>query len=652
MSFGFNKFAIVFAVILLISLASTAYACTITIGSERVELQSPTSGPSQNITAENGANINVSELFNISSYSGSDCNGNIKATAFIYRYDSSTGYWTNIASTSTQTTAIRTGDFNFTWTNAFSVSSNYTRYRVTGVITDVNDLQIKSMDSYVDLTNNTCTGLTIAAQPYSLYENTSSTKTFTITNNTNQSFSLSSLGVSFSTALISSGGVSYESSVPAYTTKNVSVTLNAGAVSTNTIVTGTYSVSGYLGSTFCSNTTIGNKNFDVNVLDGTGTTTTSTTTPSKCADLAFSATDFAVDEGTTTQKTIYLKNNGVYRFELLDLSYTQNGIELSKFYNEQYAYPGELADIVFNVKTPSLTSDNYYKNTITAKGTFSDGTYCQFTDIKSADFNTLVRNVTNTASSASFSTCAGFSISASAHVNVENYGLVPITITNNTSQTATIYVESELDVSPTVIVLPMNSSISRDISFNIQKPTSEIALRAQVSGCTITPTTITVSNTAKGTIAQMTMSAATKVDGNVTKVVLSINNPTNKVFTGILQIETPAGWSAEDRQIVVAPGKNTIEFKLTPGTNALPGSGKATFMADNEKISADFSTIGGSEGAGLAGLAGLFGLAQLPLGIGMLLVIIIAAILIASVVMNGAPNEKENAQIQNWQTRR
>ena len=490
---------------------------------------------------------------------------------------------------------------------------------------------------------DSCSLVVLGTNTISVNEGSSATTTFTVRNDNNGDFVISSLGVYFNNSLISSGSVQYNSTVPAHTTGNITVNVNSGYVTANTSVVGTLSVNGSInGYGTCYSTTIGLKDFNVNIYE-TGSTGTYTSTTA-CDDLDIQVRDFYVNENQETQQTFYIKNNGVLRFEVLEAKLTSNGVTLSDYYNEKYAFSGELADIVVKAVAPNVTEDKTYSNTLQVRGMFSDGRTCAFNNIKDKNFSVLVKNK----GAAFFSNCGNLKIDVPGTISADNAGVVPFTITTGTDKPATIYVESELDVSPTIIVLPENTSISRTVSFITNVPSAHMTFRPVIEGCSLASTDVVVRNTAQGDLSSVTMTTSVVQDANASfaKIIVEINNPTSKVFTGLLQVDAPAGWKAEDRQFVIVPGKSTAEIRLDRvANNAVAGNGKVKFTADGKTITADFGPSAGENA-----FAGLFGLGTVAGGlIALILIIIIAAILVVGIVRNSHPAEKETSQVDDWE---
>jgi len=628
-------------VAMLLFLACGALACSVNLSNEKTELRSNTNGYATSISAQLNSPIDIMTSFTVNSLSGSDCNGNLQAKETIFRYNTNTGSWEQFRTTSTKSQGIGVGDFVFIWNDEFNISSssNYTRYRVDATVLDNNGNTLDTDSAYVDVQNNTCSGIKINTSTITMNENSSATRTFTIENNTNTAFNISSLGVLFTNTLITSGSANYNNLVNPYSSTNLSLALNSGNVSGDTTVTGTISLSGNLGSTFCSSSMIGQKNFDVTVQEN-GTNNNNNNNPSSvsdCDDLSLVVNDFYVNENSTTQQPFYLKNNGLLRFEITEVQLTSNGLALSNYFNEKYAFNGELADIVVNAVGPNVTENKTYNNSIKVRGVFSDGTTCSFSNIKDANFNVIVKNT----SIASFTSCTNLAITAPSVVNAENFGSIPFTVTNGTSKNAVVYVESSLDVTPTIIALPPNSSISREITFQINTPSEQVVFRPIIDGCNLQSTTVLVKNNAAGNMSNLTMSAKAQNDGDILRVIVEIKNSSSKIFSGTLTTSAPAGWMDDSRAFTVAPGNNTIEIDLVRGNNQRTGSGSVTFSSNGEQISANLNSNNGS-------LAGFFTLGEIAGGIGLIVLILIILIVLAVILSRDSGSPKETNQVDDW----
>ena len=612
--------------VLVLFLAGAASAsCAISISDTITELRSNTDGYDTSISAENNSPIDIRISFTIDDLSGTDCNGNIRAKAVVYRYNENTDTWESFRTTTTKSQTLDEDDFVFIWDNEFNAqsTSTYNRYRVEGKVLDNNSAELESENAFVDVQDNSCAGIILNVNDITMSEDDSVDEIFEIENNTNTEFDISSLQIYFSNSLITSGSADYDTTVYDHDTTDVDVTLDSGSVSSDTTITGSFRVAGYLGSTYCSATTIGYESFDVTVEnDGGG----STPDPSSdCDDLELTVHDFTMNEGSESQQTFYLKNNSTKRFEVLDVQLTQNGLALQDYFTERYAFAGELADIVVKATAGNVFQNKLFENRIKVKGVFSDGKSCSYDNIESKTFNASIIDSTG---SASFGSCANFSISAPGAISVENFGKIPITITNGTNGRATIYVESALDVSPTIISLPGNSSVSREIVVSISGTNGEVTLRPDVEGCSIPATRVLVNNTARGNLSAVTITSAVVRDANtgIITLHLTINNLTNRVYTGNLSFSAPQGWVINDRMVTIVPGTNIVDLPFGQTSNATQGTGTATFSANGESISTTF-TMGGDVFGGFFGF-GIFGLTA----IGAIILIIIIAIIIVAIV--------------------
>ncbi len=619
-------------VLVFVFLVAGASACSVNLTNEKVELRSNTDGYATSISAEDNSPIDIRVTFTINDVSGSDCAANVKVNSKIYRKTSS-GDWTLYRTTTIKTQELQEDEFSFTWTDDFTVDDYYERYRVDTNIFDSNNGNLEEMSSsYIDMVNNSCSGIKLVTSDMTIDEGNDATRTFRVENNTNKTFEINNVSVLSTNALIRSGSVNYDSTVSRYSQEVVDVTINAGYVSSDSSTTATFAVSGYIDGTFCSETAIGRKSFTVTVLDtgSSGSNSGSYTSTPDCEDLRLVTKNFEMNEGSESTQIFYLENNSTKRFEVLDVQTTSNGIDLRAYYNEQYAFPGEVADIIMKATSANVFSNQTYENTIKVKGQFSDGRSCSFDNIQKRTFSTTVLD----SQKASFASCNNFSINAPEAVSFENFGNIPITIVNGTNQRADIYIEGDIEASPTQISLPANSSISRELSVSLRGTNGTITLRPSVEGCYYATKRISVSNTAKGTLSALTMTASVEEDTNSAKILIGIDNPTTKIFSGVLSVSTPQGWYSNDKEVTITPGRNNFEIFLNKTTNAVSGTVTVAFKANGEQITQQVS-LGGAVFAGLfawGGLAGSF-LA--------LLLIVIVVLLIVGLISAGAPEKKE-----------
>lgn len=615
-------------------------ACSIDLSNFTVELRSDQDGYANTIYAENNSEIDIKINFDID-YIGdqADCATNIGAKAEIFRWNNTTNDWVRIRTTTTKTQALEEDIFSFTWSNDFSISNSYDRYKVEGILQN-GTTELDRKESYIDIENNTCSGIILRTTNFEIDEGRSKREYFYIENNTNKHFDVSNAEIYFTSSGVTSGSVDFPSRVNMRNTASISVNLNANNVSRDTTVTGRFRVSGYLDGTFCSINNIGEKTFDVKILDR-GTTSPGTTTPSGvCADLQLITRDFEMNESSTAQEIFYLKNNSTKRFEILEVKTTSSGLDVESFYLEKYAHPNNLANIVVKTIAGNVTQNRLYENTIQVRGRFSDGTTCSFTNIGERSFITTVKDVSQNTTQ----TCEGFSINVANTVELQNAGTIPLTITNNTSRTANVYVESNLQVSPALITLPANSSITRELSVSVINRDGTITLRPDIFGC---PTAgaiqvINVKNTASGELQSIIVNNRVETDQNSIKLIVEFDNPTNKLFTGIVSF-SGARWISEDKLVTLAPGQNFVEMRLIPSGQNQSQTGKISFTSNGQTIEKDVTLTATNL------LTGLFGFGSGIAGFGIFLIIVIIAILIVVYIIDYNNNQISQEDKEAWQ---
>lgn len=623
----FKSVAIALVFVLLIAGAS---ACSINITNEKLELRSNTDGYLTNISAEDNSPIDIRVTFTITDVSGSGCANNVRVNSKIYRKTTS-GDWQLHRTTSIKTQELAEDEFSFTWTDDFTVDDYYDRYRVDTNIFDSNNEQLDELQAYIDMIDNSCSGIKLTVSDMTIDEGNSATRAFRVENNTNKEFRINNVSVLSTNALIRSGSVDYDSTVSRYSQEIVDVTINAGYVSSDSTTTATFAVSGYLDGTFCSETAIGRKSFSVKVLDtgSSGSSDNYTSTPD-CEDIRLITKNFEMSENSESTQIFYLENNSTKRFELLDVQVTSNGLDLRTYYNEQYAFPGEIADIIIKASAPNVFSNQLYENTIKARGQFSDGRSCSFDNIVKKTFTITAID----SQKASFLSCNNFSISAPESVSFENFGKIAVTIVNGTNQRADVYIEGDVEANPTQISLPANSSISREISVSLRGTNGTLSLRPSVEGCYYATKKINITNTAKGALSALIMTTNVQEDTNSLKLLIEINNPTTRIFSGVLAISAPQGWYSNDREVTITPGKNNFEINLNKTANAVPGTITVAFKSNGEQITQSVSV-------GETVFSGFFALGNLAGSFLALLLIVIVVLLIVGLVSAEKPQKKE-----------
>ncbi|VVB76331.1 Uncharacterised protein [uncultured archaeon] len=524
MNFSLKALAIL-AVILL--LAGGAYACSISTSSFQTEVRG-TGDYSTAITADNSTDIDIKISFTVDSYSGSDCPTNISAQSKVYRYNNDTSNWEYVRTTSSKSQELSNDTYVFVWNNEFNTGSNskYTRYRIDGNILSGSTI-VDSESAYIDVENNSCSGINLVANNFTINEGATSTRTLRVENNTNKEFSISTLSVLLSSPVIRSGSTSgYDNVVSSFSYEPVNLYLDAGFVSSNTTTTLKFQVAGYLGNNYCSISAIGTKNFDVTV-QNTGTTDNyddtyyddyydSYSSSSACADINLSASNTSMDESTEGKPVVNITNNSTKRFEILEVKTTDNGIDLSNYYNDKYVYPDQVSDIILRAISPSVTSDKVYTNTVWVRGVFSDGRSCSFDATGRTTFTTTVFDASATNSALSIPlNCSNFSISTMPSASIKNYGTIPFTINNSSGKRADVYIESTsgTTTTPTLISIPGASSISRDLAVNITAQNGQITFRPVIDGCSLASKSIAVTNTGEVVLAQGQNNASNTIGG-------------------------------------------------------------------------------------------------------------------------------------------
>jgi len=628
--------------VLFLVLISGAFACDISIRDFSVDVRGSTDFDSS-ISASRNTNIDVRSTFYVEDYAGDSsgtCPSNISARAIIYRYNNDEDEWETLRTTTLQSQTLREGTFTFNWDDAFTTGSDndYTEYRIVGKISATNspDLNDLEEEAFVDVQDNSCSGIRLVTSNVTVDEGQTSTSTFRIENGTNTEFEINSFNMTSSNALIKSGSLDYDHTVSPNSDQLFTASIEVGCVVFTTTTSVRLELEGYLGNTHCSVSDIGRKNFDVTIRD-TGTTCPGTSSGGgDCDDITINANSITMDESSKSQVTVQVENDSTRRFEILEIKPVGSGVELSNYYNEQYIFPGQISDLVLQAKSPSVTQNKTYENTIKVRGMFADGKTCSFSNLtETFDITVMDQSGTGVAN------CSAFSISVPSTINIQNYGSIPFTIINGTNRKADIYLEGTVEIVPGVISIPEGVSVSRDAKIKITAQSGEVSFRPVIEGCSVPASRVVITNTAKGALSQLVITTKTTKDENtgVTILTVEINNPTTKTFSGELNVNAPQGWSAAGRTVSVQQGRNVFQIMLTPAANASQGNGEVTFKADGEEISAQYSTQ--PEGS----FAGLFALGSTAGSIGIILLIIIAVVVLAGIIMNKEqPAESEQAQ--------
>jgi len=632
--------------LVLVLLSGMTLACNIEINSLATEVRADGDYYYSSISAPKSQDIDIKISFDVDSYSGSDCPTNLTVKAVIKKYNSTTNAWESFKTSSSKSQELSNDSFVFVWSNEFNTgsSSNYSRYKVEGSVLNGSSV-LDTEEAYVDIVDNSCTGIKLTTSAITIDEGRSTTKNFTIQNNTDEEFSLDSMDVYFSNSLIRSGNVDYDSYVPAHSSRTISITLDAGYVSSTTTVTGTLAVDGDIDGEYCSSYDIGRKNFDVTVRNVSSNDYDdgdyySSSSSADCDEIEIQTWSASMDEGTTQKIIFGVKNYSSKRFEILEVSSTSSGLQISPYFNEKYVYPSQISDIVLNVSAPQVSTNKAFENTLKIKGRFDDGRTCSFSDIASKNF---VITVADSTGSTAPTDCGSFGISVQSSIEIENYGSLPFTITNGTTQIASVIVEGTVNATPTVIVVPAKSSLSRQINISINDARGELRMIPQINGCSAATKIVQVINTAKGEISQVSLSAESQRDDQKGEILISvkINNPSTKTFEGVLSVEMPSGWQEMNKEVTINQGTNLIEFALAKGENAQEGTITIEFISGGERLTAQTNTFGTNP------LTGFFTFGSAG-ALGIILLAVIVVILIVGLLggFEGTPNETE--QNQGW----
>jgi hypothetical protein len=191
-------------------------------------------------------------------------------------------------------------------------------------------------------------------------------------------------------------------------------------------------------------------------------------------------------------------------------------------------------------------------------------------------------------------------------------------------------VEGTLEVTPSLISLPANSSITRDLSVKAFNTSGEITLRPVVGGCSFASKKITVTNLASGNFSSLSMKTTFEENDSQGTITLEIANPTTRIFNGIVRVNAPDGWSSNTKEVTITPGTNIITIPIVKSTNTQSGRGSVSFISDGQEITNEFNVSGDS-----SSFAGLFSLGLLGItNLGTILLIILVVILIVGLIVN------------------
>jgi hypothetical protein len=613
--------------IVILFLASVGTACSIDTSNQTLGVR-VNGNFDTTISAENNEDIDIKLEFRVDDIIGTDCATNIYARAKIYVWDNQNDEWDYESTTPSQNFTLEEDTFEATWYNEFSIDDAEDRYRIEGYVTEDNN-RIVDTNAYVNVVENSCAGIDLITHEFSIDEGRTRTQTFKIENNTNKDFVISKADIAFSTLMFSEIEISYDTLVRDGDTENVELELTAQYFNSDKTAVGTFLVEGELDGDFCSSYDIGRVNFEATIENtGSNGSNNSSGTSSDCEELEIKTKDFTMNENSTVQEIFYIENNSTKRFELIDVEVVDSGVETDAYYFEKYAFPGTIADIVINSKAGNITNNRTYENVLKVSGKFSDGKTCHFDDIDSKQFDITVENTGS--NGISFATCDGFNIIAS-DAEITNYGTVDFTITNSTNKRAIIYVEGSVSATPSEIVMPANSAISRSLSVSMNNTSGNIVFRPEVDGCSIASKSITVTNKASGALSEIEMTTRIEIDENNSVLIVDFYNSTNKTFVGVLGVSVDDE-TINDTILAIPSGKSFTRIPLVnKGINA--NSVKVTFTANGETITKEVPKSNSN-------LTGLFTAGGNIMSLGLLLFIIIAAIVVVLTLAKSETKEE------------
>jgi hypothetical protein len=608
-------------------LIATVQACTINVDS--FNLGARVEGDYfETISAENNDQIDARISFRITSVSGDDCPSNISSRLRIYRWNNND--WSLFRTSSTKSATLTQDDYVFTWYNEFTIG-NYERYKIEGEILEGNNV-IDTIESFIDVEDNSCSGIRLVAEDFSVDEGRETTRSFRIENNTSKDFDVSDVRIYFTSSLITSGSADYSNLVRRYDNEIVRVNLSAGNVSYDRTTSGTFAVSGYLGNNYCSETQIGREAFDVTIRE-TGQYTPSESS-SECADLRLVTRNIEMNENESRNEIFYLQNNSNKRFEITNVEVITSRLNIKPYYYEKYIFPGNIGDIILELNSGNAFSNQTYEQILRLGGRFSDGRTCNISNIDESRFFV---NINKSTTSSTFTNCGNLAINVPSQLNVENFGEFEVNITNNTGRTATVYLESELDLTLGMIVLPNNTTISKTIGVEIRKETGTITLRPAVESCNIATKTIRINNTAQGNLRNVIMTYEIIENENQKLIRISFNNPTSKSFVGVLRTNLE-GQIVGDKTITLPKGESFTEIIVEKNR---PIIGEISFFSNGEEQKIEINET-------QANLAGLFIFGINPTTIGFLFLIIIIIIVVIILVTEPKRRSKEIWETKNY----
>ncbi len=609
--------------IVLIFLTSVSYACTIDVSNAYTRIRTETGEYSEAIEAEHNDRISIRTYFKVNDFSG-NCASNITARIRVYR-QSDGGDWV-LHRTNSQSETLTKDEYWFTWINEFTVSRDYDRYKIEGIVLEGSN-EIRKTEAFVDVVDNTCRGIKLVIDDFVIDEGREITRNFRIENNTNKNFEISNLRVSFTSSLITSGTVDYSSYISRYSSGIARVALRAGNVSQDRTITGTFAVSGYLDGKYCSETDIGRENFDVTVRETGYYDPYPPTYSGDCRDIQIVTRNITVNENESKKEIFYLQNNSNNRFEITDVRVIDSGLEVRPYYYPKYVHTGNIGDIILSLEAPNVFRNETHEQVLRVSGRFSDGRTCSFTNIGDNSFFVTIRD---TDEKVSFS-CGGLAINTRKSIEIEEVGKTSDSITNNTGKRAVIYVEGNARISPSVIAIPNGTSINQELTIETREAKAEIILRPIVEGCHIESEKIIVYNKSSGTIENVFMDVEINREESIIRI--NFENPTTRSFRGVLKFNLE-GQIIQDRAVTIPRGSSFVEIKVD---EEKPIAGRIKVVSDGLEKEIEIRET-------RAPMTGLF----LLLGgfstiIGIVLLIVIATIIIVSLT------EKEERKKEPWE---
>ena len=627
-----------------IFLAQTVVACSIVTDSFVVETRAD--GDYFNLlTAPKNTDIDIQIISRVASYSGNDCPPNISAGAKIYRYNEDSRTWELLKTSLIKSQELAADFFTFRWSNEFNTgaSERYKQYKIVGSIMRGNT-ELDTGEAFVLVVDNACSGIAINVPDISIDEAKTTIRTLNVVNNTSLEFRINSSNLYIaSSGLLRNATIDSGIIVPPRGTRSISMRLDSEAVSQTTSSIARVGISGNLGDTYCRESDIGLKSFNITVnntasnnvygeyYDGYYTDYSSASTECKLVEIE--QKNVVVEENLNSKVTFSIRNNSTKRFEIIESRTTTNGAQVKIFSRDQYIFPGQIGDVVLDIDAPNVTTESTFENIFKLRGKFSDGRVCSFTDIGERKYTLTVLN--STASLSNF--CGELSINTSSEVNIENFGSFPFTIKNMTDKRADIFVEGTVEAEPTMISLPPHTSISRDLIVRTTQASGEVIFRPVVEGCGYPSQRVLIINNARGRISSLKMSVEKRVDENrgIVELSIGVKNPTTKIFEGMIQVVGSNENILAKRLARLVPGENLIQVGVQMNSNP----SKVLFTSEEETV---FVELEKTDGVGFLGFFTMSGMEQTA--IGLLVVLIVIVILIALVVEKGVPISKETEQ--------